>query len=462
VLKRWFAPLALALFLAACGTPAVVTLNVTALNPADDATDVAIDVVLSATFDRAIDAATLAGAFTLAADGGADVAGVAALSPDGLTATFTPAADLAYATTYTATVAGTVATTDGVELGGEASWSFTTVDEPLPDALVGGDYTTTVVVEGDAVDLAADVTGGEGAYAFALTTGALPTGVTLDATTGAIAGVPTETGLFEGTVTVTDDAAQTAVLDFSIEVAEVLVGGAYAAYDAPSNVATEIDLASPFTGGYGTISYAVTAGALPAAFTTLDLDPLVVGDYPDYAGGATYEVALDAATGAIGGFTGAVGTFTGTVTATDDLGQTATATFELVLGFDLAYVGGTDFLVGFEGDVVVVNGDKVRVSGVPTDALPASFPVLFYDLVFDDVASTGDVEPTDFTINEGEGAITKIYENGIGASLWVYDVTVQAGVVVNEGTIDEGIEADPTSTPSAPVTFTFEYLGGPI
>jgi len=566
VLKRWLAPLSLALLLAACTTGAL-PLTLTDLNPEDGATEVAVDVLLTATFDRAIDAATLDGAFTLTAEGGAVATGTATLSGDGRTATFNPDANLAYSTMYTAAIAGTVATTSGVQLGGAASWSFTTEDEPdtllvestnpaddatdvsvdavvtatfntpidgdtldgafalvvdggaavtgtvaldgtgliasftpdadldfdttytatlaatvstvsglelgaasswsfttasepLPEALVGGPYADTVVAENTAIDLAADVTGGEGAYAFALAVGdALPTGVSLDADTGAIAGTPTETGLFEGTVVVTDGAAQTVDLTYSIEVAAELVGGAYAGYDAASNVGTEIALLEPFTGGYGTITYAVTAGALPAAFTTLDLDPLVAGDYPDYLGGDTYEVVLDATTGTIGGFTGAVGTFTGTVTATDELGQTADATFELVLGFDLAYVDGTDYIVGAAGNVIVVNGDKVRVSGVPTDALPASFPVLLFELTYDGGASSGDVGASDFTINEGEGAITKVYENG-GSSFWVYDVTVQAGIVVNEGTIDEGIEPDPDSTvaPSAPVTFTFEYV----
>lgn len=458
MLKRWLAPLSLALLLAACGG-AVLPLTVTDLNPEDGATNVAIDVVLSATFSGAIDADTLDGAFTLAADGGAEVAGTAALSADGRTATFTPAADLAYATDYTATVAGTVATTGGVTLGGTASWSFTTEDEPLPGALTGADYDATVVVEGDPVDLAANVSGGTAPYAYALADGdVLPAGVSLDATTGAIAGTPTEVGLFEGVVVVTDDAAATADLAYSIDVGAELVGAAYATYAAPSNVGTEIVMLEPFTGGYGTITYAVTDGALPAAFTTLDLDPAIAGDYPDYLGGDTYEVTLDAATGTIGGFTGAVGTFTGTVTATDELGQTATATFELELGFDLAYTGDTTFAVPGDADVVVVNGDRVRVSGVPTLALPESFPVLYFALTFDDLASSGDVGATDFEINVSDGTITKTYLNGGIDSTWVYDVTVQAGIVMDEGLPTEYIDPDPTSTPSAPITFTFTYV----
>lgn len=453
MLKRWLAPLSLALLLAAC-TSGALPVTLTSLTPADGATDVPVDTVLTAVFDRAIDGDTVDGAFTLVADGGGAVAGTVALSGDGLTATFTPDADLAYATEYTATVAGTVATTDGVALGGDASWSFTTEAEPLPGELLGGDYATTLVVEGDAVDLDADVSGGEGAYAFVLATGALPAGVALDATTGAITGNPSETGLFEGTVTVTDEASQTVDLAFSIEVAELLVGGAYAAYDAPSNVGTAIELASPFTGGYGTITYAITAGALPEAFTTLPLDPL---DYPEYADG-TYEVALDTADGTISGFTGAVGTFTGTVTATDELGQTATADFELVLGFDLEYTVFPVVDVPADSEVVVVNGDTVRVNGVPTLGLPESFPVLFFALAFDSEESFGDTGPGDFTVNVRDGVITKVYgEPFVVPTVWVYDVTVQAGILMEEGTPGEYVDPDPTSTPSAPVTFTFVY-----
>ncbi len=120
--------------LAACGGRAPLPLTVTDLSPANGATGVAVDVVLSATFDRALDADTLDGAFSLAATTGGDVAGSAALSVNGRTATFTPAADLATATTYIASVAGSVATTDGATLGGEANWSFTTL-EPAPTPL---------------------------------------------------------------------------------------------------------------------------------------------------------------------------------------------------------------------------------------------------------------------------------------------------------------------------------------
>jgi hypothetical protein len=440
--KRWISLLGLALLLAACGT-AVVPVTVTDLTPADGATDVAVDVVLSATFDQEIDPATLDGAFTLTADGGADVAGTATLSADGLTASFTPAADLAFSTTYTAEIAGSVATTDGTTLDGAASWSFTTVAAPPPPpALTGNDYAETTVVEGTPIDLAADTSGGDGDVTFALDTGALPTGVTLDTDTGAIAGTPTETGTFTGTVVASDEGTGTVTLAFDITVGELLESVDYATYTAASNVNTAIDIASPFSGGFGTITYEVTAGALPAAFTTVDFDP-GTSVYPDYTPD-TYEVTLGA-DGSITGATGAVGTFTGTVTATDELGQEATATFELVLGYDLAYTGDLTIPVpGLTdpGGEVVVNGDRVRVNGVPFFGLPADFPALQFTLT--NVGGTGD--PADFDVNTSDGTISKVASTVVDTD-WVYEVTV------------DGDPADPEAPASDPVTITFTFTG---
>ncbi|MCA1789490.1 MAG: Ig-like domain-containing protein, partial [Thioalkalivibrio sp.] len=146
MIRRLLLGLSLAVVLTACGTPTV--LQVTNLVPADGATDVSIDVVVSATFNLALDPATVDGAFTLASTSG-DVSGVVAYDAPSRTATFTPDAPLAYATEYTGTVAGSVATTGGVALGGAASWSFTT--EAAAPAIGGIDVTPaedTLVISG--------------------------------------------------------------------------------------------------------------------------------------------------------------------------------------------------------------------------------------------------------------------------------------------------------------------------
>lgn len=68
---------------------------------------------------------------------------------------------------------------------------FTTAS-PLPNATLGSAYTDNV-----------SATGGSGNYQFSITTGALPTGLTMDAL-GAITGTPTTAGVYTFTVQVED------------------------------------------------------------------------------------------------------------------------------------------------------------------------------------------------------------------------------------------------------------------
>jgi uncharacterized repeat protein (TIGR01451 family) len=101
------------------------------VTPADGATGVASGATVSATFSRAMDAATLtATTFTLATGGTAVDAAVAYDSAT-KTATLTPASPLAAGTTYTARLSGDVAAEDGV-LFTERSWSFTTAAATPP------------------------------------------------------------------------------------------------------------------------------------------------------------------------------------------------------------------------------------------------------------------------------------------------------------------------------------------
>jgi len=102
-------------------TPPIVT----GTTPNTGATNVPVTSVIGATFSEAMNAATLnASTFTLKDAGNNPMSGTVAYA--GTTATFTPAASLAYATTHTATI-----TTGATDLAGNAfsapySWSFTT------------------------------------------------------------------------------------------------------------------------------------------------------------------------------------------------------------------------------------------------------------------------------------------------------------------------------------------------
>jgi hypothetical protein len=105
--------------------------------PANGATGVPINQVLSATFSKAMNPATITNAtFTLAGPGGVAVTGVVAYTATGSVATFTPSVSLAYGTLYTATITTSATDTTGYPLAANYVWTFTTATRPTVIATI--------------------------------------------------------------------------------------------------------------------------------------------------------------------------------------------------------------------------------------------------------------------------------------------------------------------------------------
>jgi len=102
----------------------------TALSPLPGATGVAINQVVTATFNESMNSATINGStFTLTGPGGA-VTGTVGYTSTGSIATFTPASNLAYNSVYTATITTGATNTLGIETASNYTWSFTTIIPP--------------------------------------------------------------------------------------------------------------------------------------------------------------------------------------------------------------------------------------------------------------------------------------------------------------------------------------------
>jgi hypothetical protein len=130
--KIWILAFLMAGFVAGCGreqAPSPAFPTVVATSPANGAMGVPVAQVITATFNEAMNAATInTTTFALAGPSGALVTGAVTFS--GATGTFTPAANLAGSTLYTATITTGATEPGGNPLAANFVWTFTTGTVP--------------------------------------------------------------------------------------------------------------------------------------------------------------------------------------------------------------------------------------------------------------------------------------------------------------------------------------------
>jgi len=122
--------------------PIAVPPTVISTIPADLATNVPFNQIVSATFSTAMDPATISSmTFTMTGPGATPVTGLVAYSAISNTLTFTPTADLAASTTFTATITTGTQNLAGTALANNYVWTFTTGTAP---AIVSPEIVSTV------------------------------------------------------------------------------------------------------------------------------------------------------------------------------------------------------------------------------------------------------------------------------------------------------------------------------
>ena len=163
----------------------------------------------------------------------------------------------------------------------------------LPNGQAGVAYSQTL-----------SASGGTAPYAFAVTAGALPAGMTLSAT-GALAGTPTVAGSYNFTATATDANAATGSQAYTLVIAApTIVIAPPTLPNGQAGVAYSQTLSA--TGGVAPYSFAISAGALPPGLSLTS-------------------------TGLLGGTPTTSGTFNFTVTATDANGFTGSQAYALTI-----------------------------------------------------------------------------------------------------------------------------------
>ncbi|HEX9157406.1 MAG TPA: C1 family peptidase, partial [Syntrophales bacterium] len=107
-------------------TQAGVPPTISGQSPSSGATAVSPSTTVSVTFSETMSASSITtSSFTLT-QGGSPVSGSVSYDAGTQTATFTPSGNLAYSTSYTATLTTGVQDSEGVALASSSSWSFTT------------------------------------------------------------------------------------------------------------------------------------------------------------------------------------------------------------------------------------------------------------------------------------------------------------------------------------------------
>lgn len=124
--------------------------QVTSTTPASGATSVAINTVVTAVFNQAMNPSSIsATSFTLKAQGGGSVAGSVTYSAANQAATFTPSANLSYGTTYTATLTTSITSASGQALAANYTWSFATPAAPTVLSTTPANGATSVAATTD-------------------------------------------------------------------------------------------------------------------------------------------------------------------------------------------------------------------------------------------------------------------------------------------------------------------------
>ena len=168
----------------------------------------------------------------------------------------------------------------------------------LPDGKVNTAYSQTV-----------GVAGGTSPYSFSVSAGALPSGLTLSASSGQISGTPSTAGVFSFTLTVTDSATAQASQTLELTI-------------SANGSTLTITTTSPLPGGTVGVSYSQTlnasGGTQPYSWS------ITTGTLPT-------GLALNSSTGAISGKPSAAGTSNFTVQVSDSASGKASQPFALTI-----------------------------------------------------------------------------------------------------------------------------------
>jgi len=236
--------------------------------------------------------------------------------------------------------------------------------------------TLAEAVVGSVYSIGLSLSGGHSAFTWSISAGALPSGLSINSSTGVISGTPTTAATSNFTVRVVDSSGQ------SIEAAKSII-----TYAVPSLSGTPLDgtigaaYSSGLTasGGKAPLTWSISVGTLPAGLS-INSSTGVISGTPTTAATSNFTVrAVDAL--------GSVGTLATSMTvyaAVSLSGTLASATVGAAYSSGLAASGGKAPLVwsisaGALPSGLSINSSTGVISGTPTTAATSNFTVRAVD-----------------------------------------------------------------------------------